>query len=168
MSLRMAAWLIAFLVVAGCASREVPPPPGEVRARLDMGSETIRVTVANLRPSDRVDRLRLVGPEDRRIAPTQRGERRGTKAMHRNPSVGVHAEGGSASGIRPGISLSFGLFDWIWSRDTERRLRAVTATFPVPDGYTEQPGEWRVEAVLMGQMGHRITRSADIRQSPAR
>lgn len=149
------------LALAGCAADPEPPRLALTTTR-DQARETIRVHVTGLRPAERVDRLRLIGPDDVRLSPAKRTRHRTVRATHSQPTVGVQARGGSASGIEPGLTLSFGLFDWTWGGSTTADRRSVTAVFAVPPGYAEAPDDWYVEAVVTGPTGQRRTRRAPV------
>jgi hypothetical protein len=156
---RLAALAALGVLLAACAGEPAPPARTTVETVLDMRAEAIRVTVRGLRASDRVASLGLVGPDGRRITAQTRQESRGVASTHRQPSVAVQARGGSASGIDPGLRLSFDLFDFDWGRDERRKLRRVTAAFPIPDGYRDTFAGWRVEVVVIDAAGARQVRS---------
>lgn len=147
------------LLVAACNSGQTPPPVPAIHANLAPARDTIAVTVTGLTPAERVARLRLVGPEGETVAPVTRRRARGVVSTDRRPSVGVTAEGGSASGVRPGLTLSWDLFDFEWARSETRARHSVTARFDVPPGYRKAPQDWRIEAVLIDPAGGERTRS---------
>ncbi len=153
-----AAALALGLVAAACAGSREAPVRTEVSTVFDRAAGEIRVTVAGLRPAERVESLRLVGPDDAHLAPRRRTHHESVEARRGHPTVGVQARGGSASGIEPGLSLSFDLFDWTWSGSETRRRRAVRAVFAVPEGYRNRPEAWRVEIVVTDPTGAARTR----------
>ena len=161
-SRRCAALAGLCLALAGCAGDAPPTPTPTVSAILDRPAGVIRVTVAGLRPADQVESIRLMGPGGARVAPAQRSRASSVTATQSNPTVGVHARGGSASGIEPGLTLSFDLFDWSWSESQTRPQRRVTARFAIPDGFRARPDAWHVEAVITDPTGAARRRRAPV------
>lgn len=157
-----AAVLMLTLGIAACAGDGDEGVRTRVSAKLDRAADEIRATVAALRPSEAVESLRLVGPEGARLAPLRRTRQESVAATQSNPTVGVQARGGSASGIDPGLSLSFDLFDWSWHTAETRTQRSVTAVFAVPEGYRAKPEVWHVEVVVTDPAGPPRTRRAPI------
>jgi hypothetical protein len=149
------------LGLAGCAGGEAPPGL-TLTATSESANETIHVHVSGLRPAERVQRVRLVAPDGARFGPEERTRHRRVRATHGQPTVGVQARGGSASGIEPGLTLSFDLFDWAWGGSKTVRRHGVTAVFAMPPGYADAPGDWRVEAVVADPTGQRRTRRAPV------
>ena len=147
-------WAIPLsLFLGACAGDSGPVAPTDVNARLDRGAGRIVVNVDGLRPSERVDRVRLVGPDGQVFAPETRRRARSVEATTRRPTVGVQARGGSASGIEPGLTLSLDLFDWSWGGSETVDRRRVTAVFAVPRGCCGEANGWRVEAIVIDAAG---------------
>lgn len=153
---------MAYLMLAGCAGSNSGALPMAVNARWDRSDDVIRVTVAGLRPAEQVESIRLIGPEGDRLVPKRRTRASGVTATQSNPTVGVHARGGSASGIEPGLTLSFDLFDWSWNESETRPQRRVTATFAIPEGFRARPDAWHVEAVISDPAGTARRRRAPV------
>lgn len=131
-----------------------------VRAQAERGR--VVATVSGLRPADRVERFRLVGPDGTRLRPEDRRHSRSVRTTSGQPTVGVQARGGSASGIEPGLTLSLDLFDWVWGGSNTVDQRSVSAVFAVPPGGTSGLADWNVEAVIIDPAGHARTRRAPV------
>lgn len=153
---RAPAALMALLVLAlgaGC-TREAPPPVPRLAVAYDRPAEMIVVRVRNLPAGTRVTAIRLDGPDGRRVTPRTRRLRRGVSYEAGRPNVGVTARGGSSTGITPGISLSWDVFDWDWGAPSHRKLREVIAEIPAPADYlSPESRAWRVTVTLRDAAG---------------
>ncbi len=156
------ALLLLALAVGACAGDRNEAVRTRVSADLDRAANEIRATVSGLRPSEAVESFRLVGPDDVRHMPRRRIRSEHVAGTQSNPTVGVQARGGSASGIDPGLSLSFDLLDWTWGRSETRTQRSVTAVFAVPEAYRARPEAWHVEAVITDPTGASRKRRAPV------
>lgn len=147
LSLKLCAAVMLLLATA-CAGR-APEPVPRVTATRPPGADVVVVRVSHLVAADEITSIRLVGPDARSYAPAARSTHLGRAAGVRQPKVGVQVEGGSASGIDPGVAIALPLLDWSWlfgGGDDDRR--SVTARIPLPEGYESNPEAWRVEVTL--------------------
>jgi len=145
--------ILALLVLSACA-REAPPPVPRLAVAYDRPNAMVMVRVQNLPAGTRVTAIRLEGPDGRRATPRTRRLRRGNAYEGGRPNVGLTARGGSASGITPGLSLSWNIFDWDWGAPEHRKVREVIAEIPAPADYlTPDADAWRVRAILRDATG---------------
>jgi hypothetical protein len=148
---------VVALGVAGCASDGDPAPPPHLSAGFDAATDQVVVRVAELRPATRVAEVRLRGPDGATLAPVAKRRSRGVRTTQGDPDLGVTARGGSATGVTPGVSLSFDLFDWFGGRETERDVHGLTVRFDAPEGYRDDPGAWHIAVTLVDPAGRRRT-----------
>ncbi len=155
------AFLIAVLLaLAACARAPAPAPHPQFAASLDESGEAVVLRVANLRAAQRVESIRLAGPDGREVPPATRRSLRGVTATDARPAVGITATGGSESGINPGLSLSLPLFGWVFggSGPREEYRHGVVARLPLPEGYADEPGAWHLEVAITDAAGRTETR----------
>jgi len=148
--------------LSACAGDGDPVAKIALDARLDDRAGRIVARIDGLRPAERVGNVRLVGPRGKAFAAESRMQSRGVAATHGEPTIGVQARGGSASGIEPGLTLSLDLFDWSWGGSDTVSRRGVTAAFAVPDAFRDTPTGWRVEAVVTDPAGGSRTYRAPV------
>lgn len=152
------------LALGACAGREPPPVP-EIRAGHDRAGDSLTVRVVNLPAGTRVTSIRLTGPDGERYDGQDRRTRRGEVYRGGRPGIGVRAHGGSATGITPGLTLSWDVFDslgrGLWGGRETRDLREVSARIPLPEDYREpNPEAWRVVVTLRDASGRARDKTA--------
>ena len=107
-------WLAACVALAACAGNG-PPPQGGPRAIVGLNPDgaALEVLVEALPPGALLREVWLAGPAGQRLSgvPLEQSRRDAAPSPARNPAlpdVGVAASGGSASGVRPSVSLHWG------------------------------------------------------------
>jgi hypothetical protein len=165
-------WLLAaagvalLLAGAGCAKTEKLEPAQAWRVEATLVGEeaaSVQVRVYDLRPADRVEAIRLVGPQGQTGHPVDTVERKritGGGSLAR-PSVGVGVVGGSSGHVSSGVGISVPIFS---KRDSLRGVkegREIIARIPIPDApaYREAPEAWRIEIDLTDVTGQTRTRT---------
>lgn len=159
----ISAVLLSILMLAACAREPAPPVYPRVSAERVESGRLLQLRVDNLRPGDSVGAIRLTGPAGESVGPVDRRGLHGTRGTHAEPSVGITAEGGSATGVNPGISLSLPLFDWVWGGpDREETRRAVLARLPLPKTARADPQAWALTVEITDATGRTETRRVPV------
>lgn len=137
---------LAMLLLAACAGSPESdgPPPMQARAYPTPDREAVVVQVVNIPKGSEVTAIELRTPEGT-LTPSERETRETvSRGESGQPTIGVGATGGSASGVEPHLTLSFSLFDWFWGGDEGANGElesteggAVVARIPVPEGRRE-------------------------------
>ena len=134
--------LLMVLVLAACSGRPAGTPERDLQWRTSVRGDEIRVVLFDRTGSYRIDRIALVGPSGQEVQ--AREMTRESQSGGKGPSFGLGGDYGSRGGGSLGVGMSLPL-DTDYSPAIDRRTSAV---IPMPNGYTQNPAQWRIEVEM--------------------
>ncbi|WP_085125785.1 hypothetical protein [Tistlia consotensis] len=145
----------------GAPSEAEAPPQLQTRATISRelaeGGRSLRVTVDDLRPGERVALIALEGPDGSRVVAGPDQIRTGSRTSGTGTTrPRVQLEGGNNE--RMGVTLSMDVFSTRPKGEPERESALAWAFLPLPDpaAYAAAPGRWTVQATLQDETGRSL------------
>lgn len=138
--------LILLLVLAACGSSRPPPPAYRTSANAAfVAPDRIEISA---RDSEVLDAAELIAPDGQRLAAFQilTDTSRARPGTFGRPEFGLNVEGGSGSGINPGLTIGIpvnGLFGA--PRPPATVDSKASIRLPRPEAYRANFAEWKIQ-----------------------